>query len=119
MSCPAAVQRGLMTTPTSNLTQGRFGRMFRNLPPAHWSEKKLEELAKEMIGEGPDVDNKLGEPDAEENLAIPAGFTYLGQFLDHDVTFDPQSSIEKLNDPDALVDFRTPRFDLDSCYGRG
>jgi hypothetical protein len=29
-----------------------------------------------------------------------------------------RASIAK-NDPDALVDFRTPRFDLDSLYGRG
>ena len=108
-----------MTTPASSLTQGRFGRMFRNLPPAHWSEKILSDLAKEMIGEGPDADNKMTEADAEENHAIPSGYTYLGQFIDHDLTFDPQSSLEKLNDPAALVDFRTPRFDLDSCYGRG
>lgn len=119
MSCHASTQRGLTTTPNSNLPQGRFGRMFRNLPPAHWPEAMLKDLAKEMIGEGPDVDNKVGESDAEENHAIPAGYTYLGQFLDHDITFDPQSSLEKLNDPDALIDFRTPRFDLDSCYGRG
>src|SRR5262249_37168205 len=29
------------------------------------------------------------------------------------------SSLQKQNDPDALIDFRTPRFDLDSVYGRG
>src|SRR5262249_29573125 len=33
--------------------------------------------------------------------------------------FDPSSSLQRQNDPDALVDFRTPRFDLDSVYGRG
>jgi hypothetical protein len=27
--------------------------------------------------------------------------------------------LQRDNDPDALVDFRTPRFDLDSVYGRG
>ncbi|SFI23012.1 Animal haem peroxidase [Planctomicrobium piriforme] len=43
----------------------------------------------------------------------------LGQFIDHDLTFDPASSLQKVNDPDALVDFRTPRFDLDNLYGRG
>ena len=59
MTCHASIQRGLLTTPTSSLTQGRFGRMFRNLPPAHWSEKILSDLAKEMIGEGPDADNKM------------------------------------------------------------
>jgi hypothetical protein len=43
----------------------------------------------------------------------------LGQFIDHDLTFDPASSLQKQNDPDALVDFRTPQFDLDNLYGRG
>jgi hypothetical protein len=50
---------------------------------------------------------------------VPAGYTYLGQFIDHDLTFDPASSLQKENDPDSLVDFRTPRFDLDNVYGRG
>jgi hypothetical protein len=48
-----------------------------------------------------------------------SGYTYLGQFIDHDLTFDPNSSLQKQNDLEALVDFRTPRFDLDCVYGRG
>src|SRR5262249_55310867 len=35
------------------------------------------------------------------------------------ITFDPASSLMKQNDPDALINFRTPRVDLDSVYGRG
>jgi len=54
-----------------------------------------------------------------ENPDLAAGYTYLGQFVDHDITFDPVSSLERRNDPDALVSFRTPRFDLDSLYGAG
>src|SRR5262245_10684645 len=54
-----------------------------------------------------------------EESGIPAAYTYFGQFIDHDLTFDPASSLQKQNDPDALVDFRTPRFDLDCVYGRG
>ena len=57
--------------------------------------------------------------DDEENPGIPAGYTYLGQFIDHDITFDPASSLQKQNDVDGLVDYRTPRLDLDSLYGRG
>src|SRR5439155_9440801 len=57
--------------------------------------------------------------DDEENAGIPSGYTYLGQFIDHDITFDPSSSLMQQNDPDALVDYRTPRLDLDSVYGRG
>jgi hypothetical protein len=54
-----------------------------------------------------------------EESGIPALYTYLGQFLDHDITFDPMSSLIKHTDPDALTDFRTPAFDLDNVYGRG
>jgi hypothetical protein len=56
--------------------------------------------------------------DAEES-GIPALYTYLGQFIDHDITFDPMSSLMQQSDPDALTDFRTPAFDLDNVYGRG
>ncbi|HWN72927.1 MAG TPA: peroxidase family protein, partial [Solirubrobacterales bacterium] len=62
------------------------------------------------------------EPDGaggEFDGPIPAGYTYLGQFIDHDITFDPVSSLQRQNDPDALHDFRTPRLDLDSLYGDG
>jgi hypothetical protein len=54
-----------------------------------------------------------------DNPAIPSGFTYFGQFVDHDITFDPTSSLDRFNDPEGLRSFRTPRFDLDSLYGRG
>ena len=65
-----------------------------------------------------DTAYRVPEP-GDENPAIPAGYTYLGQFIDHDITFDPASSLQKINDPDATEDFRTPRLDLDSLYGRG
>src|SRR5207253_4130780 len=55
----------------------------------------------------------------DEESGIPALYTYLGQFIDHDITFDPASSLQQANDPDALTDFRTPAFDLDNVYGRG
>lgn len=57
--------------------------------------------------------------DDEENSGISAGYTYFGQFIDHDITFDPASSLQKQNDVDGLVNYRTPRLDLDSLYGRG
>jgi hypothetical protein len=55
----------------------------------------------------------------DEESGIPSLYTYFGQFIDHDITFDPASSLQKQNDPDALIDFRTPAFDLDNVYGRG
>jgi hypothetical protein len=58
-------------------------------------------------------------PNNPFNPAIPAGFTFLGQFIDHDLTFDPTSSLERQSDPDAIENFRTPAFELDSMYGAG
>lgn len=112
--------RGLDTT-SSPLFQGRFGRMFRNLPAARFGTTDAENhdnLMKlgELTGRGDDT-AKDGQ-DAEES-GIPALYTYFGQFIDHDITFDPMSSLMKQNDPDALVDFRNPAFDLDNLYGRG
>ena len=43
-----------------------------------------------------------------DNPTIPAGYTYFGQFIDHDLTFDPSPACTRQNDPDALTDFRTP-----------
>lgn len=121
--------RGLDGTPTSRVFVGRFGRMFRNLPTYETSDAALVELGRVMIQpvEDGELDKPLGEPDDDENISqladgelrLPAGYTYFGQFVDHDITFDPVSSLTRQNDPDALVDFRSPSFDLDSLYGRG
>jgi len=59
------------------------------------------------------------ESEGGEDGPIPAGYTYLGQFIDHDITFDPVSSLQRQNDPDGLHNFRTPGLDLDSLYGDG
>ncbi len=45
---------------------------------------------------------------------MPAGFTYLGQFVDHDITLDLTSIGDKLEDPTGVENFRTPALDLDS-----
>src|SRR5262245_41029481 len=113
--------RGANLSRSSVLFGGPFGRMFRALPPADFgaddaaSLAALDVLAGQMTAE---ADPAKDGPDPEES-GIPAAYTYLGQFIDHDLTFDPASSLQKQNDPDALVDFRTPRFDLDNVYGRG
>lgn len=100
--------RGSELLTRSPLFEGRFGRMFRRLPPAMFSEAALHALATIMIAEAEDEPTPETEVDDEENQGIAAGFTYLGQFIDHDLTFDPASSLMKQNDPDALVDFAIP-----------
>jgi len=123
-----APPRGLSRATQSSLSQGRFGRMFRNLPVYSHKPTTLGELGGKMIQPLEDpFDKDVDVQDEDENTAtlangslrLPAGYTYFGQFVDHDITFDPVSSLTRQNDPDGLTDFRTPRYDLDSVYGRG
>jgi hypothetical protein len=112
--------RGLTGVTSSTLYTGRFGRMFRSLPVFGHDEQHLRDLAARMVSAPEPTLTPEGDVDEEETTKpIPAGFTYLGQFIDHDLTFDPVSALDRQNDPDALTNFRTPRFDLDSVYGRG
>jgi hypothetical protein len=108
------------SVPSSPTETGLFGRMFRNLPVFSHSKDALLELAGCMISKPEEEPTPEGEVDPEETTKpIPAGYTYFGQFIDHDLTFDPVSMLDRQNDPNALMNFRTPRFDLDSMFGRG
>ena len=114
------IPRGLKAT-RSSLSQGRFGRMFRNLSPASFGATEADNVANlsalaDTMTAG--LDPPSDSPDPEES-GIPALYTYFGQFIDHDITFDPVSVLTKAQDPDGLVDFRTPALDLDNVYGRG
>ena len=70
----------------------------------------LQELGELMADTGRDV---AGE------TPIPAGYTYVGQFVDHDITLDVSSSLDVSTDATTVNNMRTPALDLDSLYGRG
>ena len=51
---------------------------------------------------------------------IPAGYTYLGQFVDHDLSFDKTQVTDDSNlSPPQMLQGRSPSLDLDSLYGAG
>jgi hypothetical protein len=102
------VPRGLRTAEAADGSGGRFGRMFPDLSPVALDDRAIDALVR-----------ILRRPDVPENHDVPAGYTYVGQFVDHDITFDPSSLQQKDDDPAAHVNFRTPRLDLDSVYGSG
>ena len=113
--------RGLMSVGRSPVFDGKFGRMFRSLSPASFGESEAANIAN-LAALGAAMSSSLDpakDGRDDEESGIPALYTYLGQFIDHDLTFDPASSLQKYNDPDAMVDFRSPMFDLDNVYGRG
>jgi hypothetical protein len=98
--------RGLLAAALTAERDGRFARMFPWLRPLTPTLADSRALAGTMTQD-------------LENSQIPAGYTYFGQFIDHDITYDPASRSQRLLDPDALVDFRAPRLDLDTLYGGG
>ena len=91
---------------------GKFGRMFPRLEPLRAKDEALAALAEAML------DANAFSPEGN-NPHVPAGFTYLGQFVDHDITLDLTSLSEKEKDPLAIENFRTPSLDLDCLYGLG
>ncbi|MEX3917128.1 peroxidase family protein [Paraburkholderia sp. BR10872] len=91
-----------------------FPPRFNHYDPAH-----LAVLARGMQSAADTVSN---DPDPEENLYVPAGYTYFGQFIDHDLTLDTTSQLTLIRarkTGQLPTNLRTPRFDLDNVYGPG
>ncbi|TQQ82633.1 peroxidase [Halonotius terrestris] len=109
-------QRGMTNVSRApfNPGHGRFGRLFPYLEPADHDEELLEDLGRP----GGPLDESTHDQSVGE-ASVPAGIAFFGQFIDHDITLDPLSSLARRNDPDALRNFRTPGLDLDSVYGTG
>ncbi|MFD1148814.1 peroxidase family protein [Saccharothrix hoggarensis] len=104
----AATTRQPLTV--EELRRFRFSRLGPEGTPL--DEETRTALATAMTADVPQLDSA--------NPPIPAGFTYLGQFVDHDLTMDRTES--QLGDDVNLGDLmqgRSPALDLDSVYGRG
>ncbi len=112
--------------------QGRFGRMFPTLPPFAPDTPLIRDALVELgAPRGPmDARDPVSDPisliteppkrvNNPDNPTMTAGFTFVGQFVDHDMTFDPTSSLARRQDPESIRNFRIPALDLDNVYGSG
>ncbi|MFT7219743.1 MAG: hypothetical protein ACI8Z1_001358 [Candidatus Azotimanducaceae bacterium] len=88
----------------------RFTKLFPNLRPAEFKKSVLETLSKGMTTE---AGNERTKSD------IPAGYTYFGQFVDHDATRDASggSIATPIPATQIPVQLSTPSLDLNSLYG--
>jgi hypothetical protein len=50
------------------------------------------------------------------NTTHTAGTTFMGQFMDHDMTFDQTSALGEETEPEESPNTRSPTLDLDSVY---
>lgn len=107
--------RGVNVARGINAPAGRFGRLFPTVEPRR--PTGLSQAAT-LGAPGGTMDGGQTTPD-QNNPEIPAGFTYLAQFIDHNITFDPVSVLGRQVDPEELRDFRPARLDLDNLYGCG
>jgi hypothetical protein len=111
--------RGMDLVVQSPTTEGRFGFMFKSQPPFPVGDTPLNDLGATME-EKPRTSNDDNDAFNENpNPRLTSGFTFLGQFVDHDITFDTTKLDDQQSDPYATKNFRTPRYDLDAIYGLG
>src|SRR5215207_1244256 len=118
--------RGMDLVVQSPTTEGRFGFMFKSQPPLPASDTLLDSLGAVMEEQPTAIPSSTsGQKDANDasnenpNPALTSGFTFVGQFVDHDITFDTTLLSDQQSDPYATTNFRTPRYDLDAIYGQG
>lgn len=100
----------------ADLPEGRFGRLFPELP---FQSVTGDTLLKYGAANGPlEYRADAGEELGEDNPRIPAGWPFFGQFVAHDITHD-RAPLQDLEDVDTLQNFRKPRLDLECLYGAG
>ncbi len=93
---------------------GAFGTLFN---PALPRFEFRDELMSLIAGPGQLMhDESQDSPDS----ALPAAYTFFAQFIDHDVTLDTQSDLNRLGqEPTDIKNQRTFSIDLDCVYGLG
>jgi Animal haem peroxidase len=99
-----------------DLPEGRFGRLFPELPRQSVSGDVLLKYgaAGGPLESGTNVAEGLGD----DNPRIPAGWAFFGQFIAHDITHD-RAPLQDVEDVGTLQNFRAPRLDLECVYGAG
>jgi hypothetical protein len=95
-----------------------YGTMFPRLSPFRYSDQAAADLAAAMKNPTPDPPGTdRGTPD--DSPTLPAAYTYLGQFIDHNLDFDETAQPTADVNPGLLTNFESFRFDLNNLFGAG
>ena len=144
----ADVRRGFSSALCARWRRGAghrastFGRIFPDLPPFAEANDTVRAALLEVGQQGGILDGQddlaagpkalivdptvNGNPTATnpygtnpDNPTMTAGSTFVGQFTDHDITFDQTSQLGVPQNPLISPNTRTPALDLDSVFGGG
>ena len=110
-----------------------FSRMFPGLPSFAPQTDEVREQAQKLGVKGGIIDAAdlltdpiqsitnptVFSPNNPDNPNMTAGVTFLGQFLDHDLTLALKAPLLEKTNPRRTTNFRSAEFDLDSVYGDG
>jgi Animal haem peroxidase len=129
-------------TPGAPADSQLFGRIFPGLPPFAEASERVRAALLEVGAQGGIMDagddlaagpkNLIVDPTVNgnptaaspygtnpDNPTMTAGSTFVGQFIDHDLTFDQTSRLGVPQNPLISPNTRTPALDLDSVFGGG
>ncbi len=114
-----SVHRNALARLRMPAAQNPFVRFFDQDGPAHG----LTELVALQNMPAPAAP-MLEDPAAPADSTTPAGFTFLGQFIDHDITLtvprqDPAPPLDQISSRHQFFNARTSDLELDSVFGFG
>ena len=139
---PSAARPRSASGAGAPVTRVDFGRIFPDLPPFADANDRVRAALFEVGRQGgildaqddlaagpkrlivdPTVNGNPTPTDAygsnPDNPSMTAGSTFVGQFTDHDITFDQTSQLGVPQNPLISPNTRTPALDLDSVFGGG
>ncbi len=95
-----------------------FGKMFPRLAPFRYSDRAAADIAATMKNASPDPPG-TDRGTADDSPTLPAEYTYLGQFIDHNLDFDSTAQPTADVNPSSVTNLESFRFDLSNLFGGG
>jgi hypothetical protein len=114
-SCSGGSVDGAVPTAATPMC---FGSMFPRLPAFHFSDQAAADLVATMEDPAPDPAG-VDRGSAEDSATVPSEYTYLGQFIDHNLDFDRTPQPTANVNPSSVSNYESFRFDLNDVFGGG